>query len=98
MVSWWSCHLEQSKSNYRALCIIISYRYEVCVLGITHGHYGVNFFYQLLFLFVFEFHVPFCQSRFSRAILYKNEANLWRRTVMNMFVNTLLKLHALLTI
>lgn len=37
---------------------LITHSNEVGVLGIPDGHYGVNFFYQLLLLVIFEMHVP----------------------------------------
>lgn len=67
-----------SYSNYCAARYFCTNRHKVGVLGVTHGHYGVDLLNQLLLFLILKLHVPFREARLPGAILYQYEADLWR--------------------
>lgn len=53
----------------------ISEFHEIRVFGVPDRDDGVHLFDEFLFLVVVKVHVPFCQSRFARSVLYQYETN-----------------------
>lgn len=60
---------------------IQTYCDKVCVFGISDGDYGVNFFYQLLFLIILKVHVPLGEAGLTSTILNQDETNLHKQQI-----------------
>ena len=73
-----NCPVECHYSNYCAARYFCTNRHKVGVLGVAHGHYGVDLLNQLLLFLILKLHVPFGEARLPGAILYQYEADLWR--------------------